>query len=43
MVLDNIYNSSKNIDGRIIKIFLGSKVISEGITIENCGSLHIFD
>jgi hypothetical protein len=29
--------------GELIKIFIGSKVIAEGISIENCGSLHIFD
>jgi hypothetical protein len=32
-VLDNVFNSVKNIDGRLIKIFIGSKVIAEGITI----------
>ena len=33
MILDNIFNNKKNIDGRIIKVFIGSKVIAEGITI----------
>ena len=42
-ILDNVFNSVSNIDGRRIKVFVGSKVIAEGITIENCGSIHIFD
>ena len=33
MVLDNVFNSVKNISGKYIKIFLGSKVIAEGITV----------
>ncbi len=41
--MDNVFNSLRNIDGRIIKVFIGSKVIAEGITINNCGSLHMFD
>lgn len=41
--MDNVFNSVDNINGKLIKIFIGSKVIAEGISVENCGSIHIFD
>lgn len=33
MILDNVFNNVKNISGKYIKVFLGSKVIAEGITV----------
>ena len=38
-----MFNNVRNIDGRLIKLFLGSKVIAEGINISNNGSFHGFD
>jgi len=36
------FNSPSNIDGRHIKVIIGSKVISEGITFKNVQNIHIF-
>ena len=38
-----IFNSKENINGDIIKIIIGSPVISEGITLKNIRQIHIFD
>ena len=38
-----IFNSKENIDGSIIKIIIGSPVISEGISLKNIRQIHIFD
>ena len=36
------FNSSANMDGKYIKVIIGSKVISEGITFKNVQNIHIF-
>lgn len=36
------FNSPSNMDGRYIKVIIGSKVISEGITFKNIQNIHIF-
>lgn len=42
-ILDSVYNSLTNKDGRHIKLVLGSKVMNEGITLENVAEVHIMD
>ena len=42
-IIDNIFNKIENIDGKFIKIILGSKVMNEGTTLENVGEVHILD
>ena len=37
------YNNKNNIEGKYIKIILGTRVMSEGITLKNCCSVHIMD
>lgn len=38
-----IFNSDNNIDGKYIKILIGSPVISEGITLKNVRQVHILE
>lgn len=42
-VIDQYFNNPDNYDGKIIKIVLGSKVISEGYNIFNLREVHILD
>jgi hypothetical protein len=42
-ILDNVFNNIDNKDGKHIKIILGSRVMQEGITLENVGEVHILD
>ncbi len=42
-ILDNFFNSIENKEGKFIKIILGSKVMNEGITLENTGEVHLLD
>jgi len=42
-IIRDVYNSVDNIDGRHIKLCLGSKVMNEGITLENVKEIHILD
>lgn len=37
------FNSKENIDGSIIKIIIGSKVMKEGVSLKNVRSVHIFE
>lgn len=39
----NIFNSEDNIDGKHIKLCLGSRVMNEGVTLENVKEIHILD
>lgn len=39
----SIFNSSENKDGRLIKIIIGSPIISEGITLKNVRQVHILE
>lgn len=38
-----IYNSPENKDGKLIKILIGSPIISEGITLKNVRQVHILE
>lgn len=38
-----IYNSPENKDGKIIKIIIGSPILSEGITLKNVRQVHILE
>ena len=42
-ILDSVFNNISNKDGRNIKFILGSKVMNEGITLENVAEVHIMD
>jgi superfamily II DNA or RNA helicase len=42
-IIEKYFNSSDNFDGKIIKIVMGSKVISEGYNIFNLREVHILD
>lgn len=42
-ILDSVFNKFENSDGRFIKIILGSKIMAEGITLENVAEVHIMD
>jgi len=42
-IIRDVYNNVNNIDGRNIKICLGSKVMNEGVTLENVKEIHILD
>jgi len=42
-ILDSIYNSTANQDGKLIKFILGSKVMNEGISLENTNEVHVLD
>ena len=41
--LRKIFNSTENKDGKLIKIIIGSPVISEGITLKNVRQVHILE
>ena len=42
-ILDSIYNTTANKDGKLIKFILGSKVMNEGISLENTNEVHVLD
>jgi hypothetical protein len=42
-ILKSVFNSIDNKDGKNIKFVLGSKVMNEGITLENVREVHILD
>ena len=42
-IIRDVYNNANNIDGKNIKICLGSKVMNEGVTLENVKEIHILD
>tara|TARA_B100000902_G_scaffold399803_1_gene472648 strand:+ start:1427 stop:4801 length:3375 start_codon:yes stop_codon:yes gene_type:complete len=42
-ILDNYFNNIENSEGRYLKIILGSRVMNEGITLENTSEVHILD
>ena len=41
--IQDVFNSSDNIDGKYIKFILGSKVMNEGITLKNVKQVHILE
>ena len=42
-ILDLVFNSPQNKTGRKIKFVLGSKVMNEGISLQNVSEVHILD
>jgi len=42
-IIREVYNNVNNIDGKYIKLCLGSKVMNEGVTLENVKEIHILD
>lgn len=42
-ILDNVFSNPNNRYGKYIKILLGSRVMNEGITLENVKDVHILD
>ena len=42
-IIREVFNNVDNIDGKHIKLCLGSKVMNEGITLENVKEIHILD
>ena len=42
-VIRNIFNNPTNKDGKFLKLILGSRVMSEGVTLENVKEVHILD
>jgi len=42
-ILDNYFNNIENNEGRFLKVILGSRVMNEGITLENTSEVHILD
>lgn len=42
-ILRNVFSSLSNLDGKYIKLVLGSKVMNEGISLKNASEVHILD
>jgi Type III restriction enzyme, res subunit len=42
-VLDLVFNTVQNKEGKYIKLVLGSKVMNEGISMRNVGEVHVLD
>lgn len=42
-ILDNVFNTIENKEGKYIKLILGSKVMNEGISMKNVGEVHVLD
>lgn len=42
-ILDNIFNNIENKEGKNLKFVLGSRIMTEGINMENIGEVHILD
>ena len=42
-ILRNVFSSMDNLDGKHIKLVLGSKVMNEGISLKNVAEVHILD
>jgi len=42
-IIREVFNNENNIDGKLIKLCLGSKVMNEGVTLENVQEIHILD
>jgi DNA polymerase III delta prime subunit len=42
-IVREVFNNVDNIDGSSIKIIIGSKVMNEGVTLENVKEVHIMD
>ena len=42
-IIRNVFNNIENKEGSMIKLVLGSKVMNEGVTLENTREVHILD
>ncbi len=42
-ILDDVFNSSDNKEGKFIKFILGSRVMNEGISMKSVGEVHVLD
>ena len=42
-IIRQIFNNVENIEGKLLKFVLGSRVMNEGITLENTRQVHILD
>ena len=42
-IIKDVFNNPDNIDGKHIKLCLGSRVMNEGVTLKNCSEVHILD
>ena len=42
-IIKDVFNNPDNIDGKNIKIVLGSRVMNEGVTLKNCTNVHLID
>mgnify|MGYP000076255169 FL=1 len=42
-IVQDIFNSIDNVNGKYIKFILGSRVMGEGVTLKNCKEVHIID
>ncbi|AYV79674.1 MAG: SNF2-like helicase, partial [Faunusvirus sp.] len=42
-ILDDVFNNTENREGKMLKLILGSRVMNEGITLENVAEVHILD
>ena len=42
-IIRQVFNNVENKDGKLIKFVLGSRVMNEGITLENTREVHILD
>ena len=42
-IIRTIFNNTENIHGKLLKLVLGSRVMNEGITLENTREVHILD
>ena len=42
-IIQDVFNSYDNTDGKYIKLILGSKVMNESITLKNCKEVHMLE
>ena len=42
-IIQEVFNSPNNTDGKMIKFVLGSRVMNEGVTLKNVKEVHIID
>jgi hypothetical protein len=42
-ILKNVFSSIDNVEGKYIKLVLGSRVMNEGISLKQVGEVHILD
>ena len=42
-IIREVFNNAENKEGKLLKLVLGSKVMTEGVTLENTREVHILD